>query len=168
MRKCPLVPLCLSLSVMVASVASAATLKIPVGAPLYSMELPAGWTTDETNGGLLCHSANTEVTMFLEATTAKSVGELIRGAVDWLWEEDFRLDLSTQRETKFTAAGMAWTQLSWVGRNEDSEQADISFLFGDLGKNKVAAITYWTTARAGAKDKAAIERMFGSFRQVLK
>jgi len=153
---------------LVPSVAWTATLKIPVGEPLYSVDLPAGWTTDEVNDGILGHSADKEVTIFFEATATKSVGELIQGAVDWLWEEDFRLDLSTEKTTRISVAGMAWNKMSWVGRNEDGVEADISFLFGDLGRDKLAVITYWTTTRAGAKDKAAIDGMLGSFKRSAK
>jgi hypothetical protein len=167
MKKHRLAPLGL-LAILLPSSASAATLKVPVGEPLYSVDLPADWTSDEANDGILAHSPDKEATIFFEAATDKSAGELIQGAVDWLWEEDFRLDLSTQRETTVTSASMAWKKLSWSGRNEDGVEAEISFLYGDLGRRKLAVVTYWTTAQANAKDKTAIERMLDSFRRIAR
>lgn len=157
---------CLAISLLPISSASAKTLHIADKTPVISVDVPSEWTSERIEKGISCQSDDGEATIFFEVATAKSLDKLLDETIEWLKEQKVTIDESTKTESSFKAEGMEWSKISWNGGNAEWGKGDIAFVFGDMGNNRVAVITYWITEKGVAKHSAEIGGIFDSFKRL--
>ena len=166
MKKTILLAVCLTVALL-ATNASAATLKIPKEDPVVSVTIPDSWEPKETEGEIECESPDEVATIFFEVTPEKGVEELIDTNVEWLMtEQKVDVDPKSQSTKDFESGGLSWKRISWDGNSEEYGPATVGFLFTEVADGQLLAVTYWISKKDMEKHIAQIVKIYKSVKKI--
>ena len=166
MKRTLLLALCLGVALL-ANNASAGTFKIPKEKPVVSVTIPDSWEPEEIDDGIQCESPDQVATMVFEVTPEKGVKELIDASIDWLMT-DHKVDVDEKSQTTkdFESGGLSWKRVSWDGKSEEHGDATVGFLFTEVAKGQILAVTYWITKKDMEKQTDQIVKIYESVKKI--
>lgn len=152
-------------ALLLAPAAHAEIWEFPSNRPLVSVDVPDGWTADESETGLDLNADDGSIYMGIDIAAPKKTEDVVGEAIAYLAGEGITIDETTEQQSEAQINGRDTFFISWSGEDQDGP-ASIGLAAMVMDEKTVLVFTYWGTKGDEDAHEDAIAHILDTIRPV--